>query len=55
MSIEEKLVKKKLKKRFPDEETVEQIEKELYPLQGDEILPKVGKKKKKNTTDALRG
>lgn len=49
MTLEQEFVKKKLKKmkkRFLGMD-VEQIEKELYPLQGDEIAPKVGKKKKK--------
>ncbi len=49
MTLEESFVKKKLKKLkkdFPSMD-VEQIEKELYPLQGEEITPQVGKKKKK--------
>lgn len=49
MTIEEQFVKKKLRKmkeKFPGMD-VDQIEKELYPLQGEDITPKVGKKKKK--------
>ncbi len=49
MTLEEHFVKKKLKKlkeRFPSVD-VKQIEKELYPLEGEEIVPKIGKKKKK--------
>lgn len=49
MTLEEDFVKKKLRKmkqRFPEMD-VGQIEKELYPLQGEEITPQVGKKKKK--------
>ena len=50
MILEESFVKKKLKKlkdRFPDID-VKQIEKELYPLEGGEVVLKVGKKKRKN-------
>lgn len=49
MTLEQDFVKKKLKKlkkRFPETD-IEQIEKELYPLQGEEITPQIGKKKKK--------
>lgn len=48
MTLEEDLVKKKLKRmkeKFPEMD-VDQIEKELYPLQGEEVTPKVGKKKR---------
>lgn len=50
MSLEEEFVKKKLKKmkeKFPHMDT-EQIEKELYPLEGEEIKPKVVKKKEED-------
>lgn len=46
MSLEKTYVKKKLKKmkdKFPGMD-VSQIEKELYPLGGDDVKPKVGKK-----------
>ncbi len=50
MSIEEEIIKKRLKKlkqAHPEIDT-ERIEKELIPLQtGEEMQPKVGKKKKK--------
>lgn len=48
MSLDEELVKKKLremKDRFPGMD-IEQIERELFPLKGDEVEPKIGKKKK---------
>jgi len=50
MSLDEELVKKKLremKDRFPDLDT-EQIERELFPLKGEEVGPKIGKKKKED-------
>lgn len=50
MTLEKEYVKKKLKKmkeNFPNMD-VEQIEKELYPMQGDQILPKTVKKKKED-------
>jgi len=49
MTLEEDFVRKKLrkmKKDFPGMD-VGLIEKELYPLQGEEITPRVGKKKKR--------
>ena len=48
MTLSEELVKKRLKKmkeKFPNLD-VDQIQKELYPLEGEEIMPKIGKKKK---------
>lgn len=50
MTLDQDFVRKKLKKmkqRFPGMD-VEQIERELYPMQGEEISPKVGKKKKRD-------
>jgi hypothetical protein len=49
MTLNEKLVKKKLremKDRFPDMD-IENIERELFPLKGDSVEPKTGKKNKK--------
>lgn len=48
-SDEEEYIKKKLKKlkeKFPGAST-EQIERELFPHIGEEVVPKVLKKKKK--------
>lgn len=51
MSIEEEILKKRLKKlkQAHPEISTEQIEKELIPLKpGEEMQPRVVKKKKKN-------
>lgn len=47
--VKEEIIKKalkKLKERYPGM-TIERLEKELIPLSGEKIEPRVGKKKKK--------
>lgn len=47
--VKEEIIKKslkKLKEKYPSLE-VERLEKELIPLSGEEVQPRIGKKKKK--------
>ena len=48
--VKEKIIKKafkKMKEKYPGL-AVERLEKELIPLSGEEVQPRVGKKKKKD-------